>query len=122
MNSTDTKITTPFQLRRKLAVVDTYEHSINSATRILRSCEWKLVKEMKETLRDASYFTELGTKNDHLLSICTMLLEWVQTFYGEIDPTIEVTDLANQSIDELLAPYDKLYKILQKDAQSGISA
>jgi hypothetical protein len=51
-----------------------------------------------------------------------MLLEWVQTFYGEIDPTIEVTDLANQSIDELLAPYDKLYKILQKDAQSGISA
>ena len=98
------RITTPLQLKRQLAGTN----KINEATVILRNCEWKLVNEMRKTLLDARLFTEIGTRNEHLLTICMMLNEWVQQFYGEFLHADD--EEQSMTVNELLLPHDMLYK------------
>jgi len=107
--NTDTRITTPLQLRRKLAGVK----EINEATAILRNCEWKLINEMRKTFLDARSFAELGTRNDTLLTICSTLMEWVKSFYGEFNSAQH----ESKTVNELLLPYDMLYECAVTEAQ-----
>jgi hypothetical protein len=111
MNNSDTKITNPFQLRRELAGVN----NLDIATGILRRTQWYHIVEMKERLSAARLYTEIGNKNDSLLSICMMLLEWVRTLEGKDDQTITDKGLHRLTIDELLAPHDMLYKMAIAD-------
>lgn len=101
MNNSDTKITNPIQLKRKLAGVN----NLDIATGILRQAEWNLIRKMKESLSAASFYTEIGDRNSSLLSICLMLLEWVRTLEGKDDQTIRDKGLHRLTIDELLAPH-----------------
>ena len=104
MNTAD-RITTPLQLRSKLAGTN----EINETTVILRNCEWKLVNEMRKTLLDARLFTGIGTRNDHLLTICSTLIEWVKCFYGEFNAD-QAKEYESKTINELLLPHDMLYE------------
>ena len=109
--NTDTRITTPLQLRRKLAGVK----EINEATAILRNCEWKLINEMRKTFLDARSFAELGTRNDTLLTICSTLMEWVKSFYGEFNAD-QAKRYESKTMNELLLPYDMLYECAVTEA------
>tara|TARA_R100000734_G_C3212376_1_gene27010 strand:+ start:80 stop:394 length:315 start_codon:yes stop_codon:yes gene_type:complete len=95
---------TPLILKRDLLGVS----DIETAVSILRNCEWSLVWEMRDTLLKARSFTELGSKNDHLLTFCTMLLEWVDNYHG----SDWKQEKENCTINELLEPYKKLGKLL----------
>ena len=108
---TTNRITTPLQLRKELARTN----KINETTAILRNCEWKLVNEMRKTLLDARLFTGIGTRNDHLLTICSMLMEWVKTFYGEFNAD-QAKRYESKTINELLLPHDMLYKCAVADS------
>lgn len=106
MNNIDSKITNPLQLKRELAV-----KGIDGATAILRNCEWQLVVELKERLFSASFYTELGERNEMLVCLCVMLLRQVRHFVGGDDQSIINKGLSNKTIDELLAPHDMLHKL-----------
>jgi len=101
------RIITPIQLKRELAGVT----NLDTVTGILRRAEWQLVKEMKETLTSASFYTEIGERNYGLISICVMLLDWSRALNGGSDQAILDKGLAAKTIDELLAPHDELYKM-----------
>tara|TARA_B100001094_G_C18178004_1_gene799087 strand:- start:2551 stop:2865 length:315 start_codon:yes stop_codon:yes gene_type:complete len=94
---------TPLILKRDLLGVS----DIETAVSILRNCEWSLVWEMRDTLLKARSFTELGSKNDHLLTFCTMLLEWVDNYHGRNWKR----EKENCTINELIEPYKKLEKL-----------
>ena len=96
---------TPLILKRDLLGVS----DIESAVFILRNCEWSLVWEMRDALLKARSFTELGSKNDHLLTFCTMLLEWVDNYHGENWNR----EKENCTINELIEPRKKLEKVTQ---------
>ncbi len=110
MNSTDTKIITPLQLKRELAGVE----DIDTVTKILRRAEWNLIMEMKESLFSASFYTEIGDRNHNLISLCLTLLEWVRHFHGGTNQSIAERKLGTHSIDELLKPFDRLRKMVRE--------
>lgn len=109
MNNTDTKITNPIQLKRELAGVN----NLDIATGILRRTQWFHIVELKERLSAASFYTEIGDKNDSLLSICMMLLEWVRHYHGGTDQSITDKGLHRLTIDELLKPFERLRKMVR---------
>lgn len=101
------KISTPLVLKSKLNGTN----DLHEATSILRSCEWKLIREMRETFLHSMSFGELTPKNERVLDLCTMLLEWVQHFHGGSNQGIIDKGLDTLSIDELLKPYERLAKL-----------
>lgn len=111
MNNSNTKITTPIQLKRELAGVN----NLDIVTGILRRAEWNLIMEMKETLTSASFYTEIGDRNYNLISICLTLLDWVRSLNGGDNQSIIDKGLQSMTIDELLAPHDMLYKMAVAD-------
>jgi len=103
------KISTPIALKLELQGVN----DIDTATAILRRAEWKLIREMRENFLDTRSFSEIGTRNETLLSFCTMLLEWVRHFHGGTDQSIVERDLDTHSINELLKPFERLRKMVR---------
>lgn len=103
------KISTPLVLKRKLAGTN----DLSEATNLLRRCEWKLIREMRETFLHSMSFGELTSKNETLLSLCTMLLEWVQHYHGGNNQSIIDKGLDSHSIDDLLKPYESLAKLIK---------
>ena len=107
------KISTPLVLKSKLAGTN----DLQEATSILRRCEWKLIVEMRKTFLHSMSFGELTPKNETLLSLCSMHLEWVQHFHGGSNQSIIDKGLDAHSIDELLKPYESLAKLNKAAAQ-----
>jgi len=108
---TTNRITSPLRLKRLLDGVK----EINEATAILRNCEWKLINEMRKVFLDARSFSEIGTRNDTLLTICSTLMEWVKSFYGEFNAD-QAKRYESKTINELLLPHDMLYKCAVADS------